>query len=186
MKVRLRQLASDLAESFWLLPSAMVLASVVLAMLLPAVDRQNLLPAWLTKSDWLLNAGSRGHRPARCAVAPPPLGRARPRPLSAPASPTPPTRVTLRVSSTRRSFACTARDSSPSSSRKTVPPWADSKMPAFAASAPENAPREWPKSSLSASPSGSAAQLRFLRGPAWRRLRRPGSPGPRRCSELPR
>lgn len=69
MKVRLRQLATDLSESFWLLPAAMVLASVVLAMLLLAVDRQNLLPAWLIKSDWLYNGGGEGARTLLGAIA---------------------------------------------------------------------------------------------------------------------
>lgn len=69
MKVRLRQLVSDLAESFWLVPAAMVLGSVVLAMLLLAVDRQNLLPAWLTRSDWLYNGGGEGARTLLGAIA---------------------------------------------------------------------------------------------------------------------
>ncbi|MEP6511703.1 MAG: DUF2254 domain-containing protein [Dokdonella sp.] len=69
MKVRLRQLAADLADSFWLVPAAMVLASVGLAMLLLAVDRQNLLPAWLTKSNWLYNGGGEGARTLLGAIA---------------------------------------------------------------------------------------------------------------------
>ncbi|MEO5623914.1 MAG: DUF2254 domain-containing protein [Dokdonella sp.] len=69
MKVRLRQLAADLADSFWLVPAAMVLASVGLAMLLLAVDRQNLLPTWLTKSNWLYNGGGEGARTLLGAIA---------------------------------------------------------------------------------------------------------------------
>ncbi|MEO7323976.1 MAG: DUF2254 domain-containing protein [Dokdonella sp.] len=69
MKVRLRQLATHLAESFWLVPATMVLGSVVLAMLLLAVDRQDLLPAWLTKSNWLYNGGGEGARTLLGAIA---------------------------------------------------------------------------------------------------------------------
>ncbi len=69
MKVRLRQLAADLADSFWLVPAAMVLASVGLAMLLLAVDRHNLLPTWLTKSNWLYNGGGEGARTLLGAIA---------------------------------------------------------------------------------------------------------------------
>ena len=53
---------------------------------------------------------------------------------------------------------------SPISSRKSVPPLASSKRPRFAPLAPVNAPRSWPKSSLSRSDSGSAAQLTATNG----------------------
>ncbi len=80
---------------------------------------------------------------------------------------TEPTRVTLRSSSTRRSFTCVAGPSSPTSSRNTVPPCADSRRPALACTAPVNAPRSWPKSSLSSRLSLNAAQLSFTNG--WSR-----------------
>ena len=51
------------------------------------------------------------------------------------------------------------RGSSPISSRKTVPPSAASKSPTRVLTAPEKAPRSWPKSSLSTRFSGMAAQL---------------------------
>src|SRR5437899_1758590 len=59
---------------------------------------------------------------------------------------------------------------SPISSRKSVPPAATSKRPRLRRSAPVNAPRSCPKSSDSASVSGSAAQLTATNGPSERRL----------------
>jgi hypothetical protein len=62
---------------------------------------------------------------------------------------------------------------SPISSRRTVPPSADSMSPGFAWFAPENAPRSYPNNSLSRSASGRAAQLMRTNGfarrgdPAW-------------------
>ncbi len=81
---------------------------------------------------------------------------------------TSPTRVISPFSRTRRSLACTDPGSSPISSRKSVPPDASSSWPGLLASAPENAPRAWPKSSLSASASGMAAQLIDTNGPGER------------------
>ena len=57
------------------------------------------------------------------------------------------------------------RGSSPTSSRKMVPPDARSNRPGFWRSAPVKAPRSWPKSSLSIRPSGSAPQLTRIEGP---------------------
>jgi hypothetical protein len=54
---------------------------------------------------------------------------------------------------------------SPISSRKIVPLSASSNLPLRLASAEVNAPRSWPKSSLSSRLSGSAAQLIATRGP---------------------
>ena len=53
---------------------------------------------------------------------------------------------------------------SPISSRKSVPPSACSKRPRRWATAPENAPFSWPKSSLSTSSAGTAAQFIFTNG----------------------
>jgi len=73
---------------------------------------------------------------------------------------------------TRSNFACNARGMSPISSRKTVPPSADSSNPRRCADAPVNAPFSWPNNSLSNSASGIAAQFTaantpFARGPFW-------------------
>lgn len=50
-----------------------------------------------------------------------------------------PTRRTIPSLSTRRSLACRGKGISPTSSKKTVPPSADSMSPGFADTAPENA-----------------------------------------------
>ena len=60
---------------------------------------------------------------------------------------------------------------SPISSRKIVPPFAASNMPTRRASAPVNAPFSWPKSSLSSSSFGIAAQFTATNGFARRALR---------------
>ena len=52
-----------------------------------------------------------------------------------------------------------------------MPPEASTKSPFFAVLASVNAPFTWPKSSLSRSASGSAAQLTATSGPVARRLR---------------
>ena len=80
--------------------------------------------------------------------------------------------------STRRSLACAPSGSSPISSRNSVPPSASSNLPARFATAPVNAPRTWPNSSLSITPSGSAAQLTWMNGASRRRIQR-GSRAPR-------
>ena len=76
-----------------------------------------------------------------------------------------PTRRTVRVSIARRSFGCSAIGISPISSRKSVPPFASSKTPLRFDTAPVNAPRTWPKSSLSKSVSGMAPQSTGTKGP---------------------
>ena len=62
-------------------------------------------------------------------------------------------------------------ESSPISSRKSVPPSASSKRPTFTPVAPVKAPFSWPNSSLSMSVGGRAAQLTLTRGPCRRGLR---------------
>jgi glutaredoxin len=78
----------------------------------------------------------------------------------------PPTRSISFSCSTRSSFTCRSSDSSPTSSRKIVPWCASSKRPFFCWSAPVNAPRSWPNSSLSARLAGSAPQLTLIAPPA--------------------
>src|SRR5262245_40960732 len=81
----------------------------------------------------------------------------------------PPTRSNSRSCSTRRRSTCVPTGSSPTSSRKSVPPAATSKRPRRRCSAPVNAPRSWPKSSDAIKVSGIAAQLTLTKGPAARR-----------------
>ena len=82
----------------------------------------------------------------------------------------PPTRSKVFSCSTRRSFACIGRLSSPTSSRKIEPPSAISKRPLRIATAPVNEPFSWPNNSLSTMFSGSAAQLNLMNGPSAVRL----------------
>src|SRR2546422_5649992 len=60
---------------------------------------------------------------------------------------------------TRSSLPWSAGDSSATSSRKRVPPCAERKSPRVSATAPEKAPRTWPKNSDSMRSAGIALQL---------------------------
>ena len=71
---------------------------------------------------------------------------------------------------TRSTLPCVNRLMSAISSRKIVPPFAPSNLPIRVRSAPVNDPFSWPKSSLSRSCSGSAAQLTRTNGPPAREL----------------
>src|SRR6266581_789264 len=62
---------------------------------------------------------------------------------------------------TRSSFTCVSSGSSPTSSRKMVPPSATLKRPSRFASAPVNAPLTWPNNSLSTKPALMAPQFTF-------------------------
>ena len=53
-------------------------------------------------------------------------------------------------------MTCASGARSPTSSRKTVPPWATVRRPGCRSTAPVNAPRSWPKSSLSEELPGQA------------------------------
>ena len=63
------------------------------------------------------------------------------------------------------SWAWTSGGSSPTSSRKSVPPSAPANMPRCSRSAPENAPLTWPNSSLPESSGRRVAQLTARKGP---------------------
>lgn len=69
MKARFRKLLSDLGETFWLLPAAMVLAGILLAVGLISLDRSGIVPGWLITSPWLYNGGATGARTLLGAVA---------------------------------------------------------------------------------------------------------------------
>ena len=84
----------------------------------------------------------------------------------------PPTRSSVCSCRTRRSVAWAGRGSSPISSRKTVPPFASSKRPTRFCNAPVNDPFSCPKSSLSTSPAGSAAQFTVTSSASLRGLSR--------------
>ncbi len=69
MVVRLRQFLNNLSETFWLLPAAMVVAGVLAALALVAVDRNGVLPPALLDSHWLYDGGGTGARTLLGAVA---------------------------------------------------------------------------------------------------------------------
>ena len=69
MNARLRKLFNQLGETFWLVPAAMVLAAVLLAIGLLSLDRSGRLPGWLTESDWFYNGGGTGARTLLGAIA---------------------------------------------------------------------------------------------------------------------
>ena len=75
-----------------------------------------------------------------------------------------------RSCSTRSSLTCVTGTISAISSRNSVPRSASSKQPARRSMAPVNAPRSWPKISLSSSVSGIAAQLMATNGASARGL----------------
>lgn len=69
MTPRIRKLLNQLRESFWLIPGVMVLAGILLALALLAIDRQDSLPRWLIDSNWLYNGGGTGARTLLGAIA---------------------------------------------------------------------------------------------------------------------
>lgn len=69
MNARLRKLFNQLGETFWLVPGAMVLAGILLAIALLAIDRGGHLPVWLTDSNWFYNGGGTGARTLLGAIA---------------------------------------------------------------------------------------------------------------------
>ena len=70
-----------------------------------------------------------------------------------------PTRMYSPVSSTRNNLACVCKGSSPTSSKKSVPPFAAAKYPSRCSTAPVKAPFSWPNNSESIVPSGMAPQF---------------------------
>ena len=69
MTARIRKLLNDLGETFWLVPAAMVVVGISLAVGLVELDRSGLVPAWLIESSWLYNGGGTGARTLLGAVA---------------------------------------------------------------------------------------------------------------------
>ncbi|MEO8558649.1 MAG: DUF2254 domain-containing protein [Rhodospirillales bacterium] len=69
MKARLRKLFYDLKDSFWLVPAAMVLAGILGALGLVAVDRAGIISDEVLNGSWLYNGGGAGARTLLGAVA---------------------------------------------------------------------------------------------------------------------
>ena len=82
----------------------------------------------------------------------------------------PPTGITSLVSSTRSSATCTSGGASPTSSRKSVPPWAARKKPSRSPVAPVYAPLRAPNSSAETSSLERAPRLTLTKGPSRRGL----------------
>ncbi|GAA4024400.1 DUF2254 domain-containing protein [Actimicrobium antarcticum] len=62
MNARFRQFLSTLAETFWVVPAALVIAGICLAIGLLHIDRSGTLPQALTRSAWIYNGGGAGAR----------------------------------------------------------------------------------------------------------------------------
>lgn len=68
LNAHIRKFLSQLAETFWVLPGTMVLAGVLAAIGLVAVDRSGVLPGRLVDNAWLYNGGGTGARTLLGAV----------------------------------------------------------------------------------------------------------------------
>lgn len=69
MKARLDRLLAILADTFWLVPAAMVVAGIGGALAMLWVDRAGLIPAALIDGPWLYDGGATGARTLLGAVA---------------------------------------------------------------------------------------------------------------------
>lgn len=69
MTAKLRKFMGQLGDTFWLVPGAMVLAGIVLAVGLVEADRNGQLPDWLAQTNWLYNGGGTGARTLLGAIA---------------------------------------------------------------------------------------------------------------------
>ena len=64
-----RRWLSELSEAFWVLPAAMVIGGVLLAMVLVSIDVRGILPHGTLTSSWIYNGGATGARTLLGAVA---------------------------------------------------------------------------------------------------------------------
>ncbi len=69
LTARFRKLIAALSETFWLVPGLMVVAGILGAVGLVALDRSGLVPQALIDSPWLYNGGGTGARTLLGAVA---------------------------------------------------------------------------------------------------------------------
>jgi len=69
LKARFSKLLSDMGETFWLLPAAMVALALLLALGLVSLDKSGLMPNWMVNSPWLYSGGGTGARTLLGAVA---------------------------------------------------------------------------------------------------------------------
>ncbi len=69
MNARLHKLLADLKDTFWVLPAALVLVAIVLAVALISLDRSVVFPPWLIDSGWFYRGGGTGARTLLGTVA---------------------------------------------------------------------------------------------------------------------
>ena len=69
MRSRIQKLLDDLTDAFWLVPAAIVLASVLAGVGLVELDRSGIIPQRLLDSPWFYNGGVTGARTLLGAVA---------------------------------------------------------------------------------------------------------------------
>lgn len=62
MNSLLHKWLTDMREAFWLVPAAMVIAGIVLAVCMLQLDESGSLPAWVDASAWIYNGGGTGAR----------------------------------------------------------------------------------------------------------------------------
>lgn len=62
MTARFRRFVNTLGEAFWLVPAALVVLGILLAVGLLRIDRAGTLPYWLAHSTWIYNGGGTGAR----------------------------------------------------------------------------------------------------------------------------
>ncbi len=65
----LRKLRSQIADTFWLLPTVMTILGVLLAVGLISLDRSGILPPALLDNAWVYNGGGSGARTLLGAIA---------------------------------------------------------------------------------------------------------------------
>ncbi len=69
MQARFRKFLGGLGDTFWLLPAAIVMIGVLLALGLVSLDKSGLVPDWMINSPWLYSGGGTGARTLLGAVA---------------------------------------------------------------------------------------------------------------------
>ncbi len=69
MNAQARKILTILGDTFWVLPGAMVVAGILLAVQLVGLDRSGAVPQGLVASPWLYNGGGTGARTLLGAVA---------------------------------------------------------------------------------------------------------------------
>ncbi len=69
MNARIRKALAGLRDAFWLVPGAMVVGAIGLAVMMLALDRSGGLPSWVSAGQWVYNGGGVGARTLLGAIA---------------------------------------------------------------------------------------------------------------------